>query len=396
MSNFYKLLFFRPFSRNLIQPTTMLTGTYHSDDTIFLLKEMELPFSSIAEKEQKIRSGEAHYSEIVIREEAPGAAYLALFDKLYARHAGRLASEVAGLAKFLHETREDPIVLVSLARAGTPLGAMLGRCLRQRWGRDCVHFSISIIRDRGLDENALLYIMREKKFSPSSLVFLDGWTGKGAIRSELSAALRRWNDRNPALPLADELYVISDIGGVADAAATTDDYGMPFGLLNATACGLVSRSILPEKLSSPGDFHGAVIYRHLAASDQTNFLLDDMASRAVLAEPAILATPEELARQRAAMKNYIEALALRFAVGQVQHIKPGVAESTRAMLRRQPALLLLRDLEDEETQHLLLLARQKNVRVLKVENAPVRATALLEADAPDALATAVVFEEGDF
>ena len=50
------------------------------------------------------------------------------------------------------------------------------------------HYSVSIIRDRGIDENALHYIYRTHP--EGKIQFVDGWTGKGAISIELTKACR--------------------------------------------------------------------------------------------------------------------------------------------------------------------------------------------------------------
>ena len=76
---------------------------------------------------------------------------------------------------------------------------------------------------------------------------MDGWTAKGVIAGELRCALHDWN-ASQFEQLDESLYVISDIGGVADIAATYDDYAIPSGILNATVSGLTSRSILNEAI----------------------------------------------------------------------------------------------------------------------------------------------------
>src|SRR3546814_1771870 len=47
--------------------------------------------------------------------------------------------------------------------------------------------AISIIRGRGIDDNALDYVA--SRHGTKNAVFVDGWTGKGAIRGELDASL---------------------------------------------------------------------------------------------------------------------------------------------------------------------------------------------------------------
>ena len=69
------------------------------------------------------------------------------------------------------------VVLVSLARAGTPIGILAKRYIKQRYNLDLPHYTISIIRDRGIDINAIKYIINKHKDS-SKIQFIDGWTGK--------------------------------------------------------------------------------------------------------------------------------------------------------------------------------------------------------------------------
>ena len=55
-------------------------------------------------------------------------------------------------------------------------------------GKTSWHYGISIIRDRGIDGAALDVI--EERHGTSGIVFVDGWTGKGAITGELVRALK--------------------------------------------------------------------------------------------------------------------------------------------------------------------------------------------------------------
>ena len=62
----------------------------------------------------------------------------------------------------------------------------------RRWaqrahGVDLPHYAVSIVRGRGIDPVALRYLAAHH--DPASVMFVDGWTGKGAIARELAAAL---------------------------------------------------------------------------------------------------------------------------------------------------------------------------------------------------------------
>ena len=124
-------------------------------------------------------------------------------------------------------------------------------------GRQVVHYSLSIIRDRGIDEVALQHIL-EQGHAPESIVFIDGWTGKGVISRELARATSDFNRRH-GVAIDSGLYVLSDLAGTAACAASAIDYLIPSGILNATVSGLVSRSVLNESIGA-GDFHGCVYY----------------------------------------------------------------------------------------------------------------------------------------
>ena len=145
-----------------------------------------------------------------------------------------MASEVQSLALALNAACTGPgIALVSFVRAGLPLGVLLRRALVEM-GRDARHYGISIIRDRGIDTVALEAIIR--LHGAENIVFVDGWTGKGAISGELARTLAD-DTRFPAGP---RLVVLADPCGRAWLAASAQDWTIPSGILGATVSGLVS------------------------------------------------------------------------------------------------------------------------------------------------------------
>lgn len=163
------------------------SGSYDPADVTFLLTPVVVDFVDVAAKEALIQSGRKHYSEMLAREKPPSPEYMAVFHQAFAANRDRVGRDVARLAKALAARGEDgEIVLVSLARAGTPIGVLLRRAL-VALGRMAVHYSVSIIRDRGIDPLAMAAILA--RHDPASIVFVDGWTGKGAIGGELARAM---------------------------------------------------------------------------------------------------------------------------------------------------------------------------------------------------------------
>jgi hypothetical protein len=352
---------------------TPIPGSYAPEDCLFLLKPILPPHLPVAEKERLIQSGQRHYSEMITHEEPVSRSYSDLFLHLVDCYQARLAQDVLNLAEGIRRTHPEPLTLVSLARAGTPIGTLVQRALK-RLGVASRHYSISIIRDRGIDERALTYILDQAQRPAEGVVFIDGWTAKGVITRELKKSIADWNARqNPWLN--DTLHVIADLGGVADVAATHDDYVIPSGILGATVSGLVSRSILNEQIM-PGDFHGCVVYEHLRSHDRSQWFLDRLDTLMADCSPQPLPILDGAAR-RDRINHYLAKIRQEYGIVNMNYIKPGVLEASRVMLRRVPGLLLLRDSNNEDVVHLRLLAAEKGVPIQYDADMPFNATALI-------------------
>ena len=219
------------------------SGSYRAGDVDFLLRRLpQQDFVDVAEKEALIQSGQRHYSQMLSPEAAPSARYMRLFDDACSANNLRMAQDCLRLAGLIADRRQQQVTIVSLARAGTPVGVVVTRLLRERFGRDAVHYSVSIVRDRGIDAAALRHILA-RGHAPESLVFLDGWTGKGVIARELASSVDVFNLRH-GTAIDPGLHVLSDLAGAAACAASCDDYLIPSSILNATVSGLVSRTVM--------------------------------------------------------------------------------------------------------------------------------------------------------
>jgi hypothetical protein len=358
----------------------MFSGSYDPADVTFLLKPVPLKTMDVAEKEWLIQSGQSHYSELISREALPSPVYLRVFHEAFAREKERFARDLLALAGAVAADRTGEIVLASLARAGTPVGVLLTRALRRHLARRATHYSLSIIRDRGLDEVALNYIL--ERHPAEAVVFVDGWTGKGVIAGELQAAVTACNRRH-GTRLDPGLYALADLCGAAVCASSAEDWLIPTAVLGATASGLVSRSILNAAVVGPDDFHGCLYYKEFAAHDLSRWLVDSLAEeigRQARTKPATASRPgeRERAAARIASAAFLTAVRNRFGVRSLHHVKPGLGEATRVLLRRVPGLLLVRSADLPEVAHLLVLAREKGVPVLADPALPYAAAALIK------------------
>ncbi len=358
-----------------VLPLGFITGSYDQADCRFLLQPIDVPMLSVEEKERQLQSGQQHYSEMISLESAPSQRYLTIFHSLVDKYQERLAQEMANLAHQVYALRGSKITVISLARAGTPVGVLLTRALRYYYAVEVDHYSVSIVRDRGIDEQALAYIEQAGHLA-DSIIFVDGWTAKGVITQELKAAIAQWNQQHVSYQIPDDLCVISDIGGTADIVATTEDYAIPSGILNSTVSGLISRSLLLDEYTG---FHQCVLYSDLAEHDLSNWFVDQISSLFPGYSPKTdLVAPAESAQQRrSSMLNYVEALMTQYGVADINRVKPGIAEATRVMLRRIPRVLLVRDIHSDNVAHLLVLAKEKNINVVEDAAMPFNAVALI-------------------
>ena len=354
------------------------SGSYRPGDVQFLLKPIEIDPIDVAEKERLIQSGRRHYSEMLSRESLPSARYLEVFQRALAMGLRPMAQGVLDLAAIIAARRPGEITLVSLARAGTPVGVALKHVLREIFGRASEHYSISIIRDRGIDRNALRFILDRAGRDPAGLVFVDGWTGKGVIARELRRALDDF-ERDQGVRLDADLHALTDLAGVGIAPSDTD-YLIPSSILNATMSGLVSRSILNEHIG-PDDFHGCVYYHEFTSADRSVWFIEELlsAARELLAkgyEPNAQPVDPSLARARSTA--LLADIRATFGIQNENFIKPGIGEATRVLLRRVPERVIIRDPEAPEVAHLLELAHEKNVRRQVDPTLPYQAVSLIK------------------
>ena len=197
--------------------------------------ELEAP---VEEREEAIQAGSAHYAESLPVEYQPSAEYQRLFTAALAASAERVAHAVGVVTELVLARRPQP-VLASLARAGTPVGILMRRWAAYAHGVDVPHYAVSIVRGRGIDRAALHFLA--DRHDPAQVVFVDGWTGKGAITRELTAALAEVAVMD-GLRFDPELAVLADPGRCVSLFGTREDFLIPSACLNSTVSGLVSRT----------------------------------------------------------------------------------------------------------------------------------------------------------
>ena len=370
------------------------SGSYLASDVTVLLDIVNKDAVAdvpVRQKEVLIQSGQRHYSDMLTLEHAPTARHEQLYQQALEQGTTRTATDIANLAYTLHHTfqqtvsPERPLVFVSLVRAGLPVGVLLQRALTDidsSYALPSVHYGISIIRDRGLDSVALQMIL--DAHPNSAIVFVDGWTGKGAIYQELSRSLDVFS--NPNHPNFANIFhqgvdvipllTLADPAGVALLAASEEDWLIPSGLLNSTVSGLISRSLYTSPQSG---LHRSVFYDNLVQVDHSLAFIDhiDTARRALSTPLQNLQTFKQPRYQTATL---IDTLAAEYDISNRNRIKPTIAEATRAILRRDPERILLATADHPDTVLLRHLCSERDIKIDVVGNKilPYQAITLIQ------------------
>ncbi len=335
-------------------------GSYLPEDVTVLLKDITGLVEPLGtkEREARIQSG-VHYSEMLPLEYEPSAEYLAIYERALSLYSKITANAVADCAMKIYAEKGENAVLVSLARAGTPIGVLIKRYFKFRLGIDVPHYTISIIRGRGIDENAVNYILA--RHSPKAIQFVDGWTGKGAIQRELIKAMEKFPE------ISAGLAVLSDPAYVAEKSGTHEDFLIASSLLNSTVSGLLSRTFLRSDIIGENDFHGAAFYKELSAKDRTYEFINAVEQNF----DRFREIPKENSPEnKRSGIDEVNEIAERFFINDINLIKPSIGEATRVLLRRVPWKILVHSLSDSEhLSHLYRLAEEKGV---KIEEYPLK------------------------
>lgn len=365
----------------------LVNTSYKKEDVQILLKDLtscEVKKLDTAEREAMIQHG-VHYSEMLPVEYAPTEEYIKIYEKMLKTQRSKTANAIATLCEQLKYkfSEHKRIALVSFARAGIPAGVLIKHYFNKFYPEYKVsHYSISIIRGKGLDVNAMHYIAEHENVD--DIQFVDGWTGKGAINNVLLDAVEQIrstksilnNDPDKWLKLDTELAVIADPANITTLCGTHEDLMIPSSCLNSTVSGLVSRTILNDAWIDVehGDFHGAVYYgddAEMLKADRTQEFIDAMDS---VFDIYTAENIEDCHNQvmdllvdglDGLVQGYdvVNRIGRELGLDDVNKIKPGIGETTRVLLRRVPWKILINPKykDDVELEHIYQLCAEKGV-----------------------------------
>lgn len=348
-----------------------MRSSYREEDVTLLLKDITglVEPQSTREREKRIQSGR-HYCEMLPIEYVPSQAYMEAYREALARYAGVMADALMALGERILAQRGSEVTLVSLARAGIPIGILLKHCLERRCGGKIPHYAISIIRGKCIDQNAMGYLL--DRHPAETILFVDGWIGKGAILGELERCMQAYPGVSP------QLAVVADPAGMTELYGTREDILIPSSCLNSTVSGLLSRTFLRDDIIGPTDFHGAVYYGELAEADLSYAFIDaierEFPDQAALpgAGPDSQTGQADNGRETGTFSEgdtgleEVKEIAAHFSIEDINLVKPGIGETTRVLLRRVPWKILIgiQWESDQALAHIRRLAWEKGVEMI--------------------------------
>lgn len=345
-----------------------MESSYSKKDVKLLLKDISglVEPLSTDEREKLIQKG-VHYSEMLPLEYKPSQKYMNEYYNALANYSEMTANAVCLLSEKILRLKGKNVVIVSLARAGIPAGILIKRYLKYKYGINVPHYSISIIRGRGIDNNALKYILKYHK--PEDIQFVDGWTGKGAILKELKKELKNYKN------ISSELAVISDPAYITSICGTHEDFLIPSCCLNSTVSGLISRTFLRKDIINESDFHGAVFYNDLINEDVSYEFINSVEKYMKFNSNIIFEEDDTQFKG----ENDVKRIVNDFDIKDINFVKPGLGETTRVLLRRIPWKVLVNDTNDlKYLSHIFRLANEKGVEVIKYPMKCYRACGIIK------------------
>lgn len=329
-----------------------MRSSYLEEDVELLLKDITgmVEPQSTEEREKLIQAGR-HYCEMLPIEYVPTEKYMEVYRESLKIFAKPTALAVGKMADRIIEKKGKEVVLVSLARAGIPIGILAKRYIKKKYNISVPHYSISIIRGKGIDENAMKYMLERHK--AEQLMFVDGWIGKGAILTELQ------KDIAPYSGVSSEIAVVADPANVTEICGTHKDILIPSSCLNSTISGLVSRTFLRDDIIGEKDFHGAVFYENLKDVDLSYEFIEAIEEQFEMENETV----EEVIEGKGI--DEIRKIVDTFNISDINFVKPGIGETTRVLLRRVPWKVLIDEKykDDIALRHIIRLAEEKNVPV---------------------------------
>ena len=156
-------------------------------------------------------------------------------------------------------------------------------------------------------------------------------------------------------------------------AATKKDICLPNACLNSTICGLVSRTIFLKNKNKEA-YHGAILLKEYKDQDYTNWFIHKISKKFHEPKESMIAgkVDEEY------VPSVYQKLSEDFGVLEKTKVKLSIGESSRALIRRIPKIMLVKDLNNPDLSFVLEMAKKKGVPIRKYDTKEYECITILQ------------------
>lgn len=346
----------------------MIHSTFKEEDVEILLKDVKNEIEIIDINNPKNVNSNLHYCDFIPMEKELDKDYVNIFNKMLKLTERQTASYVKRLTEMVCEKYPN-VVFVSLLRGGTIVGVLMKRYAKKVMNKDIRHYSVGLSRGKGIDFRALKEIVTNNP--NKTIVFVDGWVGKGTTKLELDKTCQLFNKKygTNVKPI---MAVLSDLKNISDFTATHEDVLLPNSLINAQGCGLISRITQNEKIVNDDEYNGAVIFDNLKNEDKTYILIDNISKYFGQSEMEI-STVTENSKNSIVLDDIID----KYKIKNINGIKVGINETIRILLKRNVSFVLVKNRNNKELEPIKYLCDIKKIKINEDSALPCESIAII-------------------
>lgn len=142
---------------------------------------------------------------------------------------------------------------------------------------------------------------------------------------------------------------------------THEDILIAGACLNATTAGLLSRAVYSREFLNEDDFYGAVFFDKLLSLDKTYDFIEKIEEKLDYSDSLCC---DNNMTELTGVKE-VNKIAMDYGISNIHFIKPGVGETMRALIRKSPDVILVKDISNKYIEYIKDVANEKNIAIEK-------------------------------
>lgn len=348
----------------------------------FSEKDCKLILNDIGNKVEEIDSelatrlyllGVSHTNMLTSEYKLSEEYYEYFYDYLK-KNTKRVAEYIAILSEKIIQSKSKDVILVSVAYTGTLTGVLIKRYVQLTYGINLHHYSISMLRDLGPDENAIVYIIN--KHQSANIQFIDSWLDNGYLIQSLKDFCLNFYKKYNVL-LDSTFGVISDPSHFTKLYGTREDFLLPSSMVNHHSNGLISCTISRNDLVTPLGYHFAKYRKDLETNDLSYMIINSITIYFDYLNKCDIAI-DEIEEKKHPSTSEIHYIKLEYNIRNKENIQVGINTATLLLMNMPPKYIIAKDLTDKSLEHILYLAKERNIPVYENKKLHYNCVSIIE------------------